>query len=98
MGVILISSTSNRGKRIRVGREVQKNQLAMQLQISLAVSDIPPVSLVNNDTAEFFAAPDQFQKNRNDRAFHAALEKIDKFSTDNVNTGENEFFRRAAAE
>src|SRR5712691_668092 len=35
---------------------------------------------------------------RNDRAFHAGLEKIDKFSIDNVNTGENEFFRRAAAE
>src|ERR1700682_5353507 len=69
----------------------------MQLQIGLAIAPDATMSVVDDDAADFFFAPNQLEKMRNDRAFHAALEKVDKFPIDYINAAENKFFGRSGA-
>ena len=64
-------------------------------KIRRVVSHVPPSSFVNYDAADLFSAPNETDKMRNDRAFHAPLEKIDKCRLDDVNAGEKEFVARA---
>jgi hypothetical protein len=73
-------------------------QLAVHLEISLAIADVPPLPVIDDNAADLFPAPDEIDKVRNNGALHAAFEKIDKFSIDNVNAGENELILRAGTQ
>ena len=70
----------------------------MKLEVGLAISNVPPMTFIYHHAANRVAAPDRFEKMRNDRTFHAAFEKIDKFWTYNVNAAEYKFLRRPGTE
>ena len=70
----------------------------MQLEICLAITNVPPISVINNDTAQLFAAPNQFKEHRDYRALNSSLEPAQKTWIHNVNAGENKFLREIRRE
>jgi hypothetical protein len=70
----------------------------MKLQIGVAIADIPPISLIDQNAAQFFAAPNEVEEGWDNGALHSALEKIHKFAIDEINAGENEFIGGAGSQ
>src|ERR1043165_7467355 len=68
----------------RVGRKFEGGQLLVELQVSFAITYIPPKPVVDHDSAQFLAGTDEFQEMRNDRPLYAGFEAIDERGAHNI--------------